>query len=74
MNGIKMLLSLVIVIAFACIIPIDGESLSLDQKIGALEKRLDEMEFQNSLQMEDYNKRLSMVENKTSSSCSKHYV
>ena len=39
-----MFLSLVIAIAFTCIVPIEGDYQSLKQKVCALEKRLQEME------------------------------
>ena len=61
-NSIKMFISFVIAIAFASIVPINGNP-TFEQKVNALERRLDE-----------HNKRLSIVEHERTSLCSKYYA
>ena len=59
-NKLKMFILLVFAIAFTCIVPINGNP-TLEQKVNALERRLDET-----------NKRLSIVEHERTSLCSKY--
>ena len=59
-----------ITVALAHIITINGENPSLEQKVNALEKQLHEMK----LMFDEHSKKLSIVENKTVSTCNKYYV